>query len=161
MDTQTADVQTSTDTQTVDVPTSTAIYTTDVPTSTDTVERTTCGNVEVDEEDVDEEDVDEEDVDEEDVDEEEIDNSAHPRTIYIVRVNDIISGFSYKKAEAVQCVKFLARNLMSRRTFASSTHMEDVSDTCIRIYESYRFMYLLSYDKLVYRITCEASFPIL
>ena len=118
---------------------------TDATPSTDNVETTTCqANEDILEEDAvsDEDEVCQEDDDE---------NS----TIYIVRVNDNISGFSYDRESAVNWVQSLSKLLLMRDTSSYKTYTEEVDDDQILIYGSYRFMNLLSYDRVLYRITCE------
>ena len=153
--------QSITDTQTTtDVPTSTdAQTTTDVPTSTDTVETTTWGNdgecaCEC-EGDVCECEDDVIDVNDEGEDESEENlEDDPPKVIYIIRVNDNISGFSYSKDYAHHFVHNLSKILGHHNTL-SHTYCQEIAPDHIRIYETRRFMYLLSYDSLLYRITCE------
>jgi hypothetical protein len=152
MDTETValDIPTSTDTQTAtEMPASTDAQTnTDIPTSTDTVETTTSGNDVVEDEEGD--DNSEEDlVEGDEVDSEEEDEDA--KIIYLVRVNGNISGFSYDKEVAMSWVNTISKILSQ----GLNMYMEQSSETDFRIYETRRIMYLLSYDTLVHRITCE------
>ena len=85
-------------------------------------------------------------------DQEDVENS----NIYIVRVNDNINGFCYNRDKAVGCAKTLCKLLLMRDTSSYKTYTQEMSDGHIRIYGSYRFMNLLSYDRLLYEVICES-----